>query len=162
MKAGSQFVTLHILNYLHLLVIISHVNNLVFQVSELEGNHKAAQEADALQMEIIPNPKESLSSKTAGPSVIWHYVEYAVLAIQPCAYRSHYWGDCFVFCVYEVDVVKLLKAWNLCRTCNLVFWVICIDCFSHWSSRSFGCSHLEDVQEECRQVMMSLCALVAY
>ncbi len=31
----------------------------------------AAQEADALQMEIIPNPKESLSSKTAGLSVIW-------------------------------------------------------------------------------------------
>jgi hypothetical protein len=63
MKAGSQFFTLHILSYLHLLVIISHVNNIVFQVRELEGNHEASQEADALQMEIIPNPKESLSSK---------------------------------------------------------------------------------------------------
>jgi hypothetical protein len=54
---------------LHLLVIISHVNNIVFQVGELEGNHEAGQEADALQMEIITNPKESLSSKMAKPSV---------------------------------------------------------------------------------------------
>jgi hypothetical protein len=59
MKAGSQFCTLHILSYLHLLVIISHVNNVVFQVGELEGNHEAGQEADDLQVEIITNPKEA-------------------------------------------------------------------------------------------------------
>jgi hypothetical protein len=68
-KAGSQFFTLHILSYLNLWVIISHVNHIVFQVGELEGNRKAGQEADALQMEIITNPKESLSSKMAKPSV---------------------------------------------------------------------------------------------
>jgi hypothetical protein len=43
--------------------------DIVFQVSELEGNHEAGQEADALQMKIITNPKESLSSKMAKPSV---------------------------------------------------------------------------------------------
>jgi hypothetical protein len=65
MKAGSQFFTLHILSYLHLLVIISHVNNVVFQVGELEGNHETGQEADALQIEIITNPNESLLIKMA-------------------------------------------------------------------------------------------------
>jgi hypothetical protein len=69
MKAGSQFSTLHILSYLQLLVIISHINHIVFQVGELQGNHEAGQEADALQMEIITNPKESLLSKMAKPSV---------------------------------------------------------------------------------------------
>jgi hypothetical protein len=69
MKAGSQFFTLHILSYLHLLVIISHVNNIVLQVGELEGNHEAGQEADALQIEIITNPNESLLSKMAKASV---------------------------------------------------------------------------------------------
>jgi hypothetical protein len=63
MKAGSQFVTLHILSYLHLLVIISHVNDIVFQVGELEGNHEASQEADALQMEIITNPRKACQVK---------------------------------------------------------------------------------------------------
>ncbi len=69
MKAGSQFFTLHILSYLHLLVIISHVNNIVLQVGELEGNHEDGQEADALQIEIITNPNESLLSKMAKASV---------------------------------------------------------------------------------------------
>jgi hypothetical protein len=58
------------------LVLINSVNahDDKLQVGELQGNHEAGQEADALQMEIITNPKESLSNlyTVEGGTVVWN------------------------------------------------------------------------------------------